>query len=51
MKKYILNIIYSDDTQKSLTFNTHEETIEFICQDFEFEVGYIKDYNINEMEV
>lgn len=50
MKKYVLDIIYTDYTHKSLTFSTYEEAVEFVCQDFEFESGYIKNYEINEVE-
>lgn len=48
MTKYILNIIYADNSHASLAFNTYEEADEYITSIFE---GNIVHWDINEVEV
>jgi hypothetical protein len=53
MTKYVLNIIYEDNSHTSLAFNTYEEADEYITSIFENEhfEGNIVHWDINEVEV
>lgn len=51
MTKYVLNIIFSDNSHNSLTFDTYEEAdkyLDWVHDTYELDITW---YDINEVEV